>query len=89
VYGRIAAGDSGGILLRSSHGRSDQTDDPLRRSEGMNNIFKNWKTTVAGLLALAASLAPVWAPGSISPKLQATAAIFAASGLVVSKDHDQ
>jgi hypothetical protein len=55
----------------------------------MNKIFKNWKTTTAGLLALAASLAPIWAPGSVSSKIQATAGIFAASGLVVSKDHDQ
>jgi hypothetical protein len=78
VYGRIVVGDSGGIFVEDS-----------RRSEGMKNIFTNWKTTLAGLLALAASLAPVWAPGSISPKLQATAAIFAASGLVVSKDNDK
>jgi hypothetical protein len=55
----------------------------------MNSLVTNWKTTVAGLLALAASLAPVWAPSNIAAKLQASAAIFAASGLIASKDHDQ
>jgi hypothetical protein len=55
----------------------------------MSKILKNWKTTAAGLLTLAATLAPIWAPGTVSSKIQASAAIFAASGLVVSKDHDQ
>lgn len=55
----------------------------------MNAIVKNWKTTAAGLLTLVASLAPIWAPGKVSSKIQASAAIFAASGLVVSKDHNQ
>jgi len=55
----------------------------------MTNLLKNWKTTAAGLLALAATLAPVWAPAGVSAKIQATAAVFAASGLMVSKDHDQ
>jgi hypothetical protein len=55
----------------------------------MSAILKNWKTTAAGLLTLAAALAPIWAPGKVSSKVQATAAVFAASGLVVSKDHDQ
>jgi hypothetical protein len=55
----------------------------------MSNILKNWKTTVAGLFALAASLAPIWAPGTVSNKIQATAGIFAATGLVASKDSDQ
>lgn len=55
----------------------------------MSKLLKNWKTTAAGLLALAASLAPIWAPASMSSKIQATAGVFAASGLVVSKDHDQ
>jgi hypothetical protein len=55
----------------------------------MTNLCKNWKTTLAGVLALAASLAPIWAPGGVSSKVQATAGVFAASGLLVSKDHDQ
>jgi hypothetical protein len=55
----------------------------------MSNALKNWKTTAAGLLALAASLAPIWAPKAVSSKIQATAAVFAASGLVASKDVDQ
>ena len=55
----------------------------------MEDFLKNWKTTLAGLLALAASLAPIWAPASFSSKLQATAGVFAASGLMVSKDHDR
>ena len=55
----------------------------------MEDFLKNWKTTLAGLLALAASLAPIWAPAGVASKIQATAGIFAASGLVVSKDHDQ
>jgi hypothetical protein len=55
----------------------------------MKDFFKNWKTTAAGLLTLAAALAPIWAPSTVSSKVQATAAIFAASGLVVSKDHNQ
>lgn len=55
----------------------------------MKSFLKNWKTTAAGLLALAASLAPIWAPGGVSAKIQATAGVFAASGLVVSKDHDR
>ena len=49
----------------------------------------SWKTTAAGLLTLVASLAPIWAPGKVSSKIQATAAVFAATGLVVSKDHDK
>jgi hypothetical protein len=60
-----------------------------RKRDGMTNLFKNWKTTAAGLLTLAAALAPIWASSAVSSKIQATAAIFAASGLVVSKDHDQ
>jgi hypothetical protein len=55
----------------------------------MNTLVTNWKTTLAGLLALAASLAPVWAPSSIATKLQASAAVFAASGLIASKDGNQ
>lgn len=55
----------------------------------MSKLLKNWKTTAAGLLTLAVSLAPIWAPGKVSTKIQATAGIFAASGLMVSKDHDQ
>jgi len=55
----------------------------------MSSLLKNWKTTAAGLLALAASLAPIWAPGTVSSKIQATAGVFAASGLVASKDHDK
>ena len=55
----------------------------------MNTLVNNWKTTVAGLLALAASLAPVWAPSTIATKIQASAAVFAASGLIASKDHDK
>ncbi|HLH17404.1 MAG TPA: hypothetical protein VKX45_09305 [Bryobacteraceae bacterium] len=52
----------------------------------MNHILQNWKTTLAGLLALAASLAPIWAPGTVATKIQMTAAAFAASGLLVAKD---
>ena len=52
----------------------------------MNHILQNWKTTLAGLLALAASLAPIWAPGPVATKLQMTAAVFAASGLMMAKD---
>jgi hypothetical protein len=55
----------------------------------MSNFFKNWKTTVAGLLTLAAALAPIWASSAASSKIQSSAAIFAASGLLASKDHDQ
>jgi len=54
----------------------------------MRTLVQNWKTTLAGLLALAASLAPIWAPGPIATKIQMTASVFAASGLVVSKDHN-
>lgn len=55
----------------------------------MNTLVTNWKTTLAGLLALAASLAPIWAPSGIASKLQTSAAIIAASGLIAAKDHDQ
>ena len=55
----------------------------------MNTLTDNWKTTLAGLLALAASLAPVWAPANIATKIQTSAAVFAASGLIASKDHDK
>ena len=55
----------------------------------MNALLKNWKTTLAGLLTLAAALAPIWAPPQISAKIQASAAVFAASGLIASKDHNQ
>jgi len=55
----------------------------------MNAIVKNWKTTAAGLLTLVASLAPIWAPGKVSTRIQATAGVFAASGLIASKDHNQ
>jgi len=50
---------------------------------------KNWRTTVAGVLTLAAAIAPIWAPKDLSAKIQATAAVFAASGLVAAKDHNQ
>lgn len=55
----------------------------------MNSLVTNWKTTVTGLLALAASLAPLWAPSEIAAKIQSSAAIIAASGLIAAKDHDQ
>jgi hypothetical protein len=51
-------------------------------------FLKNWKTTAAGILALLASLAPIWAPPAVASKIQASAAVFAASGLIASKDHD-
>ena len=54
----------------------------------MKNFLQNWKTTVAGLFALAASLAPIWAPGNVASKIQASAGVFAAAGLVVSKDQN-
>jgi hypothetical protein len=54
----------------------------------MKSLLKNWKTTLAGALSLAAVLAPIWAPADIASKIQATAGIFAASGLVVSRDHN-
>jgi hypothetical protein len=55
----------------------------------MKNLLKNWKTTLAGLITLAASLAPIWAPGKVSSKIQSTATAFAAAGLIASKDQDQ
>jgi hypothetical protein len=52
----------------------------------MKNILNNWKTTAAGLLALAAALAPVWAPSWIAQKIQMSAAAIAATGLLAAKD---
>ena len=54
----------------------------------MNTFVNNWKTTAAGLLALAASLAPIWAPPELASKIQASAAVFVASGLIAAKDQD-
>jgi hypothetical protein len=52
----------------------------------MKNAATNWKTTAAGLLALAAALAAIWAPPELARKIQVTAGVFAASGLVAAKD---
>ncbi|HLH17401.1 MAG TPA: hypothetical protein VKX45_09290 [Bryobacteraceae bacterium] len=46
----------------------------------------NWKTTAAGLLTLAAALAPIWATPELARKLEMTAGVLAASGLVAAKD---
>lgn len=53
------------------------------------NIARNWKTTAAGVLALAALLAPIWAPPAIAEKVQKTAAAFSAAGLLAAKDGDK
>lgn len=50
------------------------------------NLITNWKTTAAGVLTLAAALAPIWAPPHIAAKIQASAAVFTASGLLLAKD---
>lgn len=50
----------------------------------MKNIFKNWKTTVAGLITIVVSL--LSSKGKIDG---ATAsALTAGAGLILSKDHD-
>jgi hypothetical protein len=53
------------------------------------NALKSWKTTLAGVLTLAAAVAPIWAPAAIAAKIQATAAVFAASGLIAAKDGEK
>jgi hypothetical protein len=52
----------------------------------MNTIMTNWKTTAAGALTLAAALAPIWAPPDLAHKLQMSAGVFVASGLLAAKD---
>ena len=49
-------------------------------------LLKNWKTTLAGVLTIIAALAPIWAPPVMAAKIQASAAVFAASGLLAAKD---
>lgn len=51
--------------------------------------MKNWQTTLSGILTLVAAVAPIWAPPEYSAKIQATAAVFAAGGLIVAKDHNK
>ncbi len=52
----------------------------------MKNATTNWKTTAAGVLALAAALAAIWAPPEVARKIQISAGVFAASGLVAARD---
>lgn len=54
-----------------------------------NSFLTNWKTTIFGVLALVSGLAPIWAPAHIATKIQASAAVFAASGLIVARDSEK
>jgi hypothetical protein len=50
--------------------------------------LSNWKTTLLGLIAAGISLAQIWAPPALQPKIQATAVALAGVGLVAAKDHN-
>ncbi len=56
----------------------------------MNKVAKSavtsWRTTLFGILTLVAGLAPIWAPPSVTSKIQATAIVIAGGGLVAAKD---
>jgi hypothetical protein len=52
----------------------------------MKPLLTNWKTTVAGLLTIAAALAPIWAPAALASKIQASALAIAGTGLLAAHD---
>lgn len=43
-------------------------------------------TTIFGILAIAATLAPVWAPAEYASRIQASAAILTSGGLIAAAD---
>ena len=53
----------------------------------MNAIIRNWKTTLAGVLALASVIVTYFAP-QYATQLHSLTGILAGLGLVVAKDHD-
>lgn len=53
----------------------------------MNNLLKNWKTTLAGVIALVIQLGPVLLPKYITPSVANTISVIAGSlGIIVAKD---
>jgi hypothetical protein len=53
----------------------------------MKNLLTNWKTTLAGAIALLIQLGPVLFPKYITPAVANTISIIAGSlGIVVAKD---
>lgn len=52
----------------------------------VQNAKANPITSFLGILALAASIAPIWAPANISGKIQQTAATAAGLGLIFAPD---
>ena len=53
----------------------------------MKKLFKNWKTTSAGLLSIAGGI--VLYTGDKTKLMESLTAIMAGIGLLVSKDHDK
>lgn len=47
---------------------------------------KNVFTTVFGILTIASSLAPIWAPAHIAAKIQASTAVLSGVGLIGAAD---
>ena len=54
----------------------------------MKNLFKNWKTSLAGFLGLASVIVPVVAPEYITIAHQITA-LAVSLGLIAAKDGDK
>jgi len=54
----------------------------------MKNLFKNWKTSLAGFLGLASVIVPVVAPQYANVAHQVTA-LAVSLGLIAAKDGDK
>lgn len=53
----------------------------------MNTLLANWKTSLAGLIALVIQIGPLVAPKYITPAVANTISVIAgALGLIVAKD---
>ena len=53
-----------------------------------NNIFKNWKTTLAGIFGFASVVVPVVLP-QYAPIAHQVTALAVSLGLIVAKDGDK
>jgi hypothetical protein len=52
-------------------------------------VTQNPITSIFGILAIVAGLAPIWAPPQISAKIQTTAAVLTGGGLLAAQDSKQ
>lgn len=54
----------------------------------LDNILKNWKTTLAGIVTIAGVITATWLP-QYADEVAKVVGILAGFGLVVSKDADK